>query len=150
MIERPSKDWKTSMFKRQTVVAIRGVCYSHEAHLNTFSSDRPCLSAILPFPLFSLQVSFKGNYQGLVDLSKTTVGRYSSFWFEHESYKGLYNNHVYACALIGQSALVYVQPINLCSIAWKEEGTKLWTDFSSLIWTMLVTTANNYFNRWRV
>ena len=67
------------MFKSQTVVAIRGVCYSPEARPNTFSSDRPCLSDILPFPLFSLQVSFKGNYQGLVDLSKTTVGRYSSF-----------------------------------------------------------------------
>ena len=85
-----------------------------------------------PSLFFSSQVSFKGNYQGLVDLSKTTVGRYSSFWFEHESYKRLYNNHVNACALIGPSAIVYVQPITLCSIAWKEEGQNYQQPFQLL------------------
>ena len=47
--------------KSQTVVAIRGVCYSHEAHLNTFSSDRPCLSDILPFPLFFVAGFLQGE-----------------------------------------------------------------------------------------
>ena len=67
------------------IVPIREECNLHKARLNAFSSDRPRLSGILHVPFFS-QVSFKGNYRGLDDMSKTVVGRYSySSPFENES-----------------------------------------------------------------
>lgn len=60
------------------------------------------------FPsLFSLQVSFKGNYPELDDMSKTVVGKYSySSQFENESYKRLYNEQINAC-LVNQVSFIH-------------------------------------------
>ena len=102
----------------QKLYQFRGVCHLHKARLNTFCSDRLCLSGILPFPIFFLQVSFKGNYTELEDMSKTVVGRY--FYcsqFENESYKRLDNNQINSCTPIGQSGIICVPTLNLWAIA---------------------------------
>ena len=74
--------------------------------------------AYFPSSFFSLQVSFKGNYKEVDDMSKTVVGTYSySSQFENESYKRLHHNLINACALLGQSGIIYVPTLNLWSIA---------------------------------
>lgn len=91
---------------RQKIVPIRGVCHLHKARRP--HSVQIGFVWVAYFPsLFSLQVSFKGNYPELDDMSKTVVGKYSySSQFENESYKRLYNEQINAC-LVNQVSFIH-------------------------------------------